>query len=363
MVSGPQRGVRRVPADGRAAAWVATRPWFVPALLVVILAGGIGRLVIPAAQRSPEANLAARAGSLGHRHQGGTRVVARHLRSHPSLPGSPVPSPTPPAPLVPVTETLTVGAMVRSYQVLSQPLTTARVPALVVLSGANVSLAVEEARDDLVPYAQDGQAVLVYPVAYEGGWNAGACCGPARAAGVNDVGFIEALVKTLQAEPNVATVTLIGYSNGGRLAYSVACSDPTLVSSFAVISAVPSMACPAGAPVSLLDLDHPNDPFVSFDNTGVQHSEGVFRESSVTAEVSVWRQRDGCSAQDAASVTGEVHVDLWAECSQGTSVELGAYTQADGHSWPQGAPGTPSGAELIWSFVTSPPGQRAPSGT
>lgn len=365
MLNWPGKPGSGVPARDRTEAW--GRRWFVPALLAVILAGGIGRLAMPAAQRSPDANLAARAGYVGHRHPAGSRLAALHLPSHAQRPTAsptpPGPSPTPPGPVVPVTETLSVGGVVRTYQVLAQQPTAARVPALIVLSGANVTLTAEQERDDLIPYAQQGKAVLVYPLPYDGTWNAGACCGLAEASGINDVGFIVALVKAIQAQHNISTVALIGYSNGGRLAYRVVCSDPTLVSSFTVISAVPSAICPAGPPVSLLDLDHPNDPFVSFDNAGVQHWEGPFREVSVTDEVAAWRQRDGCTAQDDASVTGEVHVDLWAHCSSGSSVELGAYTQADGHSWPQAAPGTPSGADLIWSFVTNPPGQPAPSGT
>jgi pimeloyl-ACP methyl ester carboxylesterase len=60
-------------------------------------------------------------------------------------------------------------------------------------------------------------------------------------------------------------VDLVGYSNGGKLAYDVVCRRPSLVAAVAVVAAVPVAPCPAGAPVSLLQVARTADPQVRYD--------------------------------------------------------------------------------------------------
>ncbi len=62
-------------------------------------------------------------------------------------------------------------------------------------------------------------------------WNAGACCGEARDRKIDDVGFIAEVIARVkrQAAIDDARVYAMGMSNGGLMAYRLACERPDLV--------------------------------------------------------------------------------------------------------------------------------------
>lgn len=272
----------------------------------------------------------------------------------PSPPPPPSPSPSPsPSPVPPVTPqhfTMGVGGVTRNYIVYAQPGISGKVPALVVLQGANAATSVEIGRDDLIPFANAGQLVLVYAQPVKESWNAGACCESAQAQGINDVGFIDQLVTTIQGQSDVSSVYLAGYSNGGKLAYDVVCSNPGLVKAFAVIAATPTAPCPDGAPVSLVTMDGTNDPNQAYNSSSTQHTNGSFREASTVDEVNTWVKRDGCTSHSEQKM-GSMVLDSWSHCNGGTAVQLGSIV-GGGHEWYGGAGSTPSDTDLIWAFLT-----------
>jgi polyhydroxybutyrate depolymerase len=355
---------------------------FIPTLLVVMLIVAIAELLLPSDHPQVSAlgaNLTKEAKTAkptpgSHGHSGhtthGSKPTPTPSRGHgghathgtsvrlpdskrsptPPPPPPPSPSPSPPPPLSPTTQSLTVGTLARSYQVYAAANISGKVPAFIVLSGVNASLATEEGRDGLIPFAQAGQLVLVYPVDIQESWNAGFCCGAAQARNINDIGFIDALVGALQAQPEVGPIYLIGYSNGGKLAYDVVCSNPALVKGFAVIAATPTSNCPAGAPVSFLAMDGTNDTIEAYNASSPQHSSDGFQEVPVVDEVNWWAKRDECSAHNRQTM-GSLVLDAWSSCSSGTVVQLGSVL-GGGHEWSQGGGPTPSAADLLWAFFT-----------
>ncbi|HEU5001865.1 MAG TPA: hypothetical protein VFW71_03675 [Actinomycetota bacterium] len=258
-----------------------------------------------------------------------------------------------------VTTNVIVGHTERHYVVFTPSSPVARrVPALVVLHGRDVSLGLEEDRDGLLPLADQGKAVVVYPEGIRRSWNAGACCGAAQLAGVDDVAFLSEVLHRFATDPRVSGVYLAGFSNGGRMAYRMVCAAPSLVRAFVVVDAVPALDCPPGRPVSLLQLDGTVDPIVAYDSSVDPHVTNGFVEPSATDAVAAWAKRDGCSGQVASHALGELQLAVWSQCSPGTTVQFGTY-EGTGHGWPQGGPDTPSGADVLWTFVTSPGSQPA----
>ena len=65
----------------------------------------------------------------------------------------------------------------------------------------------------------------VYPDGYRRSWNDGRGGGPAAEAGIDDVGFIEALLEEVAGQVTVdaSRVYLVGISNGGMMAQRLAC--------------------------------------------------------------------------------------------------------------------------------------------
>jgi polyhydroxybutyrate depolymerase len=270
------------------------------------------------------------------------------------------PLPTPSAPPTPATGTtitavaLDVSGLSREYQVIRpvQPVAP-RIPVLVVLHGVTATIDYEEQRDGLVPAAARGQAILVYPAGYGQSWNAGVCCDPAMSDNVDDVGFLEQVIQQVATDPEVdpARISLVGFSNGGRMAYQVDCAYPGLATMVVAVLAVPVSPCATSTPVSLLALATADDPEVPYD-AGTGAVDGL---TAVTDVVNAWRSRDGCSDSTTANSTaGQVVTATWGDCRWGTQVELATYSSG-GHNWRYGDGTTPSMERLIWSFSVASP--------
>ncbi|HEY1625473.1 MAG TPA: acyltransferase family protein [Streptosporangiaceae bacterium] len=221
----------------------------------------------------------------------------------------------------------------------------ASAPVIVVLSGINATPAAEIQRDDMTSYVQAGQAELVYPAGYLKSWNAGGCCGKAAKAGINDTGFLQALAATVDPG-HKHPLDLVGYSNGGRLAYRIACTDPRLFGEIAVVKAMPQPGCVVSQPVTILQID-------SMDDTAVPYQPGdKGRESPpATVEIARLESTDHCPATTTVQVRGSMRLTTWNGCADGSRLGFAAYTSGK-HSFPQPSGATPSAAAVIWAFFS-----------
>jgi polyhydroxybutyrate depolymerase len=243
------------------------------------------------------------------------------------------------------------GVLLRDYVVVrptvagSEPL-----PVLVVLHGHGMTPAGVARVSAFLPIV--GRAVMVYPAGFGQSWNAGACCGLARAAGVDDVAFLSTVVHDVLASvpgTSAQNVYLAGFSNGGRMAYRMACADPGLFAGVAAVEAVPAPACTPPRPVSIAIVAYQDDPYVS---VSAQQPTQVVRgmdEPRVDTVVAEWRMADGCLGTPTVKVVGTALISLSSDCQNQTQVQYALYA-GGGHRWPAGDLGTPSASRLIWSF-------------
>lgn len=243
------------------------------------------------------------------------------------------------------TQDIHVGHLTRSW-VQIRPLNPAarRVPIIVMLSGIHAPVGAEMARDGLLGLPATGRAELIYPVGVNKSWNAGGCCGAAGREHVDDLGFLQALVKRLDPE-RTRPVYLAGYSNGGRLVYRVLCTDPGLFTGYEVIKAMPEPGCVVTKPVSILQIDSTNDSAVPFrpGDHGKEHPPA-------TTEVARLRRVGHCRGSTTWGTGGPVQVTSWTGCRHGTRITFAIY-QGGKHLWPTGGGGTTSGATLMSRFA------------
>jgi polyhydroxybutyrate depolymerase len=238
--------------------------------------------------------------------------------------------------------------MTRSYTVLTPAKKTlpASAPIIMVLSGLNSEQNQEIGRDQLTSYAQAGDAELVYPLAYRESWNAIGCCSWAAQAAVNDVGFIQALVKKVDPG-NERPIYLMGYSNGGRLAYTLACEDPLLFDGIAAVKADPMPWCDISVPQKILQVASTDDTDVPWSTGG----KGHFREvPAAQVENTTLRYEDQCSAKSASSHQGNMTLTTWSDCLNGSSVSFAVYT-AGVHSYPRPPVSYPAASQVIWAWI------------
>jgi polyhydroxybutyrate depolymerase len=105
--------------------------------------------------------------------------------------------------------------------------------------------------------AQRRGVLVAYPDGLHGSWNAGTCCAPALTTGVDDVGFLAAVVADVERREPVdpSRIAVTGFSNGALMAYRLVCSRPEVVAVAAVAAGdLLAPACPASRAVALLHV-------------------------------------------------------------------------------------------------------------
>jgi polyhydroxybutyrate depolymerase len=245
---------------------------------------------------------------------------------------------------------ITVSGLKRSYEVIAPVSGLPKsAPVIFMLSGYGATTSSEITRDKLVPYASSKQAEIVYPVPVQKSWNAVDCCGYAHTNNVDDMAFLKALVSAV--DPGHARPAyIVGYSNGARLAYRVACTDPGLFDAYAAVKGGPSPGCMANKPLTIVHLASLDDPESAY-NPGSETSKDPI---AVTTLVARLRETDQCPAKPVVTHSGSVTVDTWSGCAGGTRLALATWT--DGvHSFPRPPASVPAAAQVIWSFFTNTP--------
>ena len=139
--------------------------------------------------------------------------------------------------------------------------------------------------------AYDLEAVVVYPNGTGAeqdlfqSWNAGTCCPFATFELVDDVAFFDELIASLIAQYKIDTtrVWVVGHSNGGMMAYRLACELSTRVTAIGVAAgALVIDTCAPVRPVSALHVHGELDTVVPL--TGGNSLGIVFPSTQLSVE-------------------------------------------------------------------------------
>lgn len=244
------------------------------------------------------------------------------------------------------TYSMTAAGLKRSYEVFTPATTPPKsVPVIVVLGGIGSTASGEASRDDLLPYVTDDQAVLVYPQGFGNSWNAVGCCGQAAAKHVNDVAFLEALVARVNPG-HARSVYVVGYSNGARMAYRLACEDPGLFDGYAMVKGGPTPGCTLRKPVTLLQIAASDDPEVPY-----KPGDKGIEPLPMTTLVHDVASADKCGARTTATKSGSMTQTTWSTCAGGTRLAFAVWSVGV-HSFPRPPASVPAAAQVIMAFFT-----------
>ena len=198
-------------------------------------------------------------------------------------------------------------------------------------------------------------------------WNGGTCCGYAQINNVDDVGFARAILADLQT---VATVDLkrvyaTGISNGGIMAYRLACEAADVFAAIGSVSGTLNFApCQPTERVAVIHFHGTDDQHLPYDG-GVGSESLVGTDfASVQDSIGFWVAFNGCDSEPSTNQFSDIQHNVWEGCEGNSSVEL--YTIIGGkHAWPgSNGPGWASGDEptqsisatnLIWEFFAAHP--------
>lgn len=175
-------------------------------------------------------------------------------------------------------------------------------------------------------------------------WNATDGCCNADGAQVDDSAYLARIIDEIGADYRVdpSRVYLFGVSNGGFMAYRMACDHAdviTAIASMAGASYLDPSSCTPSRPVSVLQVHGTADRTIPYD--GGQLMGPAF--PSAPGTVAQWAEHDGCGPDradtgrhlDLASMLDgrETVVSAFDDCAEGTDVELWTVQGAD-HVFP-----------------------------
>ena len=247
--------------------------------------------------------------------------------------------------------TITVGSLQRSYIVhvpshrpMTQSGTLLAYPLTIVLHGSSGSGDDIRGTTNMDSVSEANRVVVVYPngVAGAGGlfptdWNAGTCCGEAGREGIDDLGFMRAMIAELSAKLPIdkRRIHVAGFSDGGRMAYYMACQMADQIAAIGVVSgSLRDDSCTPSRAVAVIALHGTADPIVPYDESIDSPMPDPVDASmdALPPSVQFWVVQDGCAVASDSSFTPSVIRTTFAKCS-GSDV---AFYSIDGgvHTWP-----------------------------
>lgn len=263
-------------------------------------------------------------------------------------------------------------------------------PVLLAFHGGGGNAGQFERSSNLPELAREEGFLLVFPDGTGFGplhtWNAGECCGAAAEQGVDDVGFVAALLDhlSLRVAVDPARIYATGHSNGGMMSYRLAAELGDRIAAVAPVGGAMILdPFQPVRPVPILHIHSVDDPRAlygggtgpAFPGTNVRVDHRPVEES-----LALWREVNGCpdapstvetrSGPPGTRSAGHTATHLrWAPCASGAPVEHWRLTGA-GHPWPGDVgrglreaivgPGTDviEAPRAVWDFVS---GFRHPS--
>ncbi|NND34821.1 MAG: T9SS type A sorting domain-containing protein [Saprospiraceae bacterium] len=239
-------------------------------------------------------------------------------------------------------------------------------PLIIAMHGGFGSAANLQNQSGLSLKADAEGFMVVYPEGVRDGilnirtWNAGWCCGFASTSGVDDVGFINALLDTLYSRYSIDTsrVFATGMSNGGFMSYRLACEIPDRIAAIAPVACSMSVSrCDSDKPVPIIHFHSYLDGSVPYAG-GMGNGVSNHHNPPLDSVAQVFGEINACQTKRDTLTHNDMFTHIrWNDCD--CEAEINQYLTRDGgHSWPGGmktAIGDPvstyiSANDLMWDF-------------
>jgi polyhydroxybutyrate depolymerase len=226
-------------------------------------------------------------------------------------------------------EALTFGGVQRTYLVHAPPGNGHPAGLVINLHGSGATGGAQEAISNYDSAADALGLVVAYPDGIDQSWADGRGASTPDRRGVDDVGFLTALIDKLVRDYGIppGRVFVTGMSAGAFMANRLACDRADLIAAIAPLAGTlgSDVPCSPSRPVSVLEFHGTADPVVPFGGGPMQGRGGASDVLSAPAMASRWRDLDGCAGaplEDDLPSAGDgtsVHRFTSVGCADGTA--------------------------------------------
>ncbi len=239
------------------------------------------------------------------------------------------------------------GGRTRTFQYHLPPEVQPEAPLVVALHGRMGQGKNQAKLTGLDAVADEAGFIVVYPDGVDRSWADGRGTTPADLEGVDDVGFLTAVVDHFIQRFGVdrRRVYVTGMSNGAMMSYRLACEASDRFAAFAPVGALMGQVlaerCAPSRPVPLISFVGTEDSLVPFEGGEVSGKRGPVLSAVASREK--WAALNGCEGgpevapepdrdpEDETRVRRETH----APCREGSEVAF-YVIEGGGHTWPGG---------------------------
>ncbi len=218
-------------------------------------------------------------------------------------------------------------------------------PAVLVLHGGYGSAKYAEKQTWMSKAADKHAFIAVYPEALIGPenpdsnlkyqhWNGGPRVDPNKSPVVDDVGFISAMLDKLEMDFNIdpKRIYVTGISNGGTMAYRLACQLSDRIAAIAPVAANQlSIECNPIRPVSIIHFHGEEDLFIPLKG-GIGPKLPDYW-NPVNTTLSEWAERNACQRIGESVISMQAACTTHMACEDDSVVTL-CVVRNHGHTWP-----------------------------
>jgi polyhydroxybutyrate depolymerase len=224
-------------------------------------------------------------------------------------------------------------------------------PLVLVLHGSGADGSTVETQSDMDHLADSARFIVAYPngatmlFGIGSDWNAGKCCGNAVRSNVDDLAFLRATIDDVARHVPVdrRRIYVAGFSDGGRMAYHVACDAASLVAAIGVVAgSVVDDSCVPSRAVPVIVFHGTADNEVPFSAAPDASTPTPLLQASAPPSVRFWATTNRCQQPTTRLESPHVTRVQFASCA----ADVVFYNiDGGGHAWPGGRRDGNDGAE------------------
>ena len=245
--------------------------------------------------------------------------------------------------------------------------TTKSIPILLDLHGLQRNAYQQYNFTDMDRIARENNAIVLYPQGYGDSWNFGACCDPAKEENIDDMGFLETLIKdSLERFPvDTKRIYLTGWSNGCAMSQVLANKVSDLITAVACMSMYfIGEEASNYSPIPVMEIHGFFDeiaPYSSLVPSGIFFQQEIWNTGAIQ-NLYTWKEMNGCSGNNPDWNEEEIFYNIqgFTNCDNSSEVALvtihagthNVYVNKDPGSPDPGTQGTVDTSQLAWDFLS-----------